>query len=195
MRFSRAVTVLVLAAGIVAAAFYGPMLFAPKEALATTSGGNIDVTWNFSEPIVGDLATGTFPHTSRYSQTILAGTGAGRADLTYSKRYTIAAGATQTIDMKALVNAKGTTIGFVKLVGWYIYNDTGNSLTLEPGASNGFTARWGGTSPTTIIPGKAFELFYNDTGYAVGSSTKTIDITNDGATSATVLVRLLGRSA
>lgn len=78
------------------------------------------------------------------------GTGANQADKQYLKKHTIANGATDLHDLKALTDFQGAALDFAKIkyVGVFVISPDGTKL-LRVGpqaASNAFTGFWGDAS-------------------------------------------------
>lgn len=136
------------------------------------------------------------------------GTGVKQRDRGFQRQYTIAAGATQEIDLaSALADIYGGTVTFAKLCDLRVLNhSTTLTLTVGPNATNGFGgsgAWWSGTTPTQTValasgedePGEYYAN--NPAGATVtgGTGDKLAITAAAGSGSATVTVQLLGKSA
>lgn len=167
-------------------------------AQATTSGGRIELNFNFSEPVKNDAGktVGQSSHSFNAGPAqVLEGTGAGRADLVYSSDLTIAGSGSSTIDLASLTNRSGTAIAFAKVTSVVIYNSSNSIIDVGANGTNPWIGFLKDATDIITIQPKGYVMFYNDTGYAVGSSNKVLKLANLGTTSAAVQVRLLGRSS
>ena len=132
-----------------------------------------------------------------------SGTTNGLWDLATSLTYTIAASATESVDLKAIPSVFGADIAFVEVGAIAVLHEpasASSSVDLSPNASNGWTAIFRDASDLTrLLAGQAWAVLdYNGdgAGFAVGASSKVLDIVNnDGANAATVTLAVFGRSA
>jgi hypothetical protein len=149
----------------------------------TTTAGNVVETIQ-----VGNQATGI---------TYTVGTGSPQAaNLVYSGTYTLTGGGGTTLDLTNLTGGTGTkTFAKVRMI--RVQNqaaaDSGFTVAIGPGASNGFSPFLTGTTPTLVLPANSSHMLecLNTAGWTVNGSNKTI-LLNPGANTQTVLVAILG---
>lgn len=119
----------------------------------------------------------TVTDSTQVQMSLAHGTGSGQANAYWSDAVSVATNASQTIDLTTLaVAAFGATGTIVlesaKAIG--IVNESVNvAVTVEPGASNG----WSQIGTTTLGKSGAMTI-YSPAGMAVGSTSKTIKLTN-----------------
>jgi len=129
-----------------------------------------------------------------------SGTGVGKADLLFTDTRTLAASATEDLDLAGvLVDALGATLTFAKVKAIIVVAAAGNTNDVVVGgaASNGFNTPFSGTTPAVKVrPGGVFMLAA-DSGYAVTNSTADIlKMTNGGGTTGvTYTIYIIGASA
>jgi hypothetical protein len=103
------------------------------------------------------------------------GTGIGKADLAFADRRTLAASATENLDLAgALVDPLGAalTFGHVKAIYITARSTNTNAVVVGGAASNGFAGPFGGTAPTlTIPPGGFLMLAHPGAGWTVTPAT------------------------
>ena len=103
------------------------------------------------------------------------GTGAGKADLVFADRRTLAASATENLDLAgALTDPVGgaAVFGHVKAIYITAKLANTNSVVVGGAASNFFVGPFGGTTPTfTLPPGGALLLTHPGAGWTVTAST------------------------
>lgn len=149
-----------------------------------------------------DLGSPRFPVTYDKSNTLANGTGAGQADLLWTDNRTLAASASESLDLAGtLTGAFGATLTFARVKALIIRAADGNTNDLLVGgaASNGF-ASWVGdpTDKVKIKPGGTFALIApGATAYPVTAGTgDLLQVANSGAgTSVTYDVVIIGASA
>lgn len=150
-----------------------------------------------------DLGIASAPIALRRSVTLGPGTGAGRADTVFSDRRTLAASATEDLDLAGtLLDAFGATVTFARIKGLVISAAAGNTNNVVIGgaAANGFVSWVGGATHTVILrPGATLALMAGSadaTGYAVTAGTADLlKVANSGAgTSVTYDIVLIGAS-
>lgn len=123
--------------------------------------------------LVGGVTGATLDTFSTLS--VVPGTSLGQADVTYFDGRTLAASATETLDLNAggLVQPNGAVASFAKVRGLLITASAANTNDVIVGgaASNGFVTPFGAATHTvTIKPGGCFMLQCPD-GYAVTAAT------------------------
>ena len=115
------------------------------------------------------------------SISIANGTGSGQANGYWSGTLTIPAADDATIDLLDLdfsAFGNAATVPFASIKHLAIVNQSANvSLTVEPGATDG----WDQIGETTIGKSGQMVLYSPVAGLAVGSTTKTVTVTNNGA--------------
>lgn len=156
---------------------------------ATQAGGNALRAQTFS-PVVEKVIQ------------LASGTAANQADIFWGDKRTLAASASEDIDLSGtLVDAFGNTVAAVDVVAFLIVADNSNTndVVISPGASAGAPIL-GGTSPTVPVkPGGVFLLACGVAGgqFAVTATTADIvTVTNGGAgTPVTYSIAVIGRSA
>lgn len=151
-----------------------------------------------------DLASGSVPLAIRRAVNLTSGTGAGKADRIFHDRRTLAASATEDLDLAGvLADAFGATLTFARVKLLYVAAAVGNTNNVIVGnaTSNGFVSWVGGAAHTvTVRPGGFLALGAGEAdavGYAVTAGTgDLLKIANSGAgTAVTYDVVLIGASA
>ncbi|MDI9885315.1 hypothetical protein QMZ92_13155 [Streptomyces sp. HNM0645] len=150
-----------------------------------------------------DLATGTVPLQVRHAVNLSSGTGAGQADKVFSDRRTLAASATEDLDLAGvLTDAFGAAITFARIKGLIIKAAVGNTnnVVIGAAATNTWATLLGATHTITLRPGAALCVMADATdatGYAVtAGSGDLLKVANSGAgTSVTYDIVLIGASA
>jgi hypothetical protein len=147
-----------------------------------------------------DLATATFPLSLFSSINLTDGTGASQADRIFSDSRTLAASATEDLDLSgALTNAYGT-VTFARIKAILIVADAGNTnnVNFSRPASNGVPLFLAASDGLPIRPGGVFLWACSDaTGIAVTAGTgDLITLTNSaGSTAVTYSIVIIGASA
>ena len=127
----------------------------------------------------------------------------GQWALATTLTYTIAASATESVDLKVIPGPSGADIAFVEVGAIAVLHEpasVSSSVDLSPNATNGWTAIFQDASDLTrLLAGQAWVVLDysgDGAGFAVGASSKVLDIVNnDGANAATVTLAVFGRSA
>lgn len=138
---------------------------------------------------------------SSHRITLASGTGAGQADIVWHDRRTLAASATEDLDLAGvLVSAFGATLTFARLKAIKVYAASANTnnVNVTRPASNGVPIFLAAGDGLPVKPGGVFEWCAPDaTGIAVTASTgDLLTFTNSaGTTSVTYDVVLIGASA
>lgn len=165
--------------------------------LATT----LSVQLQVLETITAGLASAqglTFATT--FKPALTSGTAGDQADLHWEKSgVTLAAGASVTYTLSALVDDLGRTVALVGVRALLVRvtsRTAASYLTVGAAAANPWTAPFGGTTPTAKVFNTLL-LFADKTDkYAVASgSSDQLKITNSGAASLTFDVAVVGTSA
>ncbi|MGW5409023.1 hypothetical protein [Streptomyces spiralis] len=150
-----------------------------------------------------DLGTGRAAQSLSRSMSLDSGTGAGNADRVFSDRRTLAASATEDLDLAGvLLDAFGSAITFARVKGLIIAAATGNTNNVVVGAasSNPWATLLGATHTLTLRPGAFVAVgtgAADATGYAVTASTgDLLKVANSGSgTSVTYDIHIIGCSA
>jgi hypothetical protein len=119
-----------------------------------------------------DLGTPNVTHdTGAKSFDWVSGTGEYQADLIWSDRITLAASATQNLDLAgSLTGLLGGTLTFAKVKAIYVKADAANTNNVNVGgaASNGFVGPFlDATDKVAVRPGGVFLVTAPETGWTV----------------------------
>lgn len=162
----------------------------------------LSVSVSADQTSAGDLATGSVPLAVRKALVLADGTGDGQADLVFHDRRTLAASATEDLDLAgALTDAFGNTLTFARVKGLYVAAADANPENVEVGGAgtNGFATPFGDPTDVVIVrPGGFFAVGASDaTAYAVTAGTgDLLTVTNGGSGgSVTYDVVVVGASA
>jgi hypothetical protein len=150
-----------------------------------------------------DLGVSKAPQSLSRSMSLASGVAAGQADRVFSDRRTLAASATEDLDLAgALVDAFGATVTFARVKGLVIAAAAGNTnnVVLGNATSNAWATLLGATSTVTLRPGAFLALgtgAADAVGYAVTAGTgDLLKVANSGAgSSVTYDVHIIGASA
>lgn len=127
------------------------------------------------------------------------GTAANQADLLYRDRRTLAASASETLDLQALVNVFGQAMNFARVKGILLASVKTNSTELQfgPNSSNGFTAAFGDASDRVRVRAGGFAMLaaYDAVSYAVTPTTRLLYVVNAAGASAQYDIMIVGASA
>lgn len=134
-------------------------------------------------------------------QALSFGTGPGEVVEVIDLSFVLDGGTSRTLNMAdgSLTNVLGISAPLAKLrsfAAWVASGGDSAGVKVAPGASNGNSLWWGGTTPTkTIYPLGPPELGGSGDGVTVSTAAANVTFTNLGGTSATVRVALAGLSA
>lgn len=148
-----------------------------------------------------DLTTPTASLKTSRQLPLSGGTGAGQADMIFSDRRTIAASATDSLDLAgSLPGPFGGTLAFARIKALAVLPATGNTnnVLVQRPATNGVPLFSAVSTNLPVPPGGAFFWFApSATGVAVTAGTgDLIDIVNGGAgTPVTYDIVIVGASA
>jgi hypothetical protein len=131
------------------------------------------------------------------------GTAAGKADRVFHDRRTLAASATEDLDLAGvLTDAFGAAVTFVKVKGLFIAADitNTNNVVIGAAAANPWAALLGAAGTITLRPGASLGVMAGPadvTGYAVTAGTgDLLKVANSGAgTSVSYDIVIVGTSA
>lgn len=126
---------------------------------------------------------------------LLNGTDSGQASKTFSDRRTIAGGATDSLDLTAvLLDAFGNAISFTAIKAIVIRAAAGNGDTLTVGGNeNAFASFLGSTADAVVIDAGGLFVMTSSAGYTVVANTgDVLDITNDDVAAAEYEIILIG---
>jgi hypothetical protein len=150
-----------------------------------------------------DLGTGKAPQSLSRQMSLKTGTAAGQADKVFSDRRTLAASATEDLDLAGvLLDAFGSAITFARIKGLVIAAAAGNANNVVVGAAAAtpWATLLSSTGTVTLRPGAFIAVgtgAADATGYAVTAATADLlKIANSGAgTSVTYDIHIIGASA
>ncbi|MFI0897749.1 hypothetical protein [Streptomyces sp. NPDC020983] len=160
------------------------------------------VTLNAVQVSNKDLTSVRAPIDYAKALTLASGTAAGQADLIFSDTRTLAASASETLDLAgSLVDAIGATLTFARVKGLIVYAAPGNvnDVVIGGAVSNAFVGPFAdATDKIKVRPGGILALFAPAaTAYPVTAGTgDLLQVANSGAgTAITYDVILIGASA
>lgn len=148
-----------------------------------------------------DLLTGSAPLAAQWVHSLANGTGTTQADLVFSDKRTIAAGANDDLDLSgSLSDAFGQSIALVKVKLLIVANPSTNNgnVTIGNASSNQFVGPFGAAAHTWKIgPGGLLVMSEPSAGgWTVTAGTGDIlRVNNGGSASADVSVIIIGASA
>lgn len=150
-----------------------------------------------------DLADQSVPLTKLYKSVLTSGTGAGMADLVFHDQRTLAASATEDLDLAGvLTNPLGATLTFARIKGLIVsaLSTNTNNVVVGAAASNAWATLLNSTGTVTLRPGATLAAFSGEadaTGMAVTAGTGDIlKVANSGAgTSVSYQIIVIGCSA
>jgi hypothetical protein len=150
-----------------------------------------------------DLTTTTDPLQFRRAVNLTDGTAAGQANKVFHDRRTLAASATEDLDLAGvLLDAYGAAITFARVKGIIISAAAANANNVVVGnaTSNGWATLLSATGTVTLRPGASFCAFAgaaDGTGWAVTAGTgDLLKVANSGAgTSVEYDIVIVGASA
>jgi hypothetical protein len=150
-----------------------------------------------------DLGTSRAPQSLSRRMELASGTGAGKADRVFSDRRTLAASATEDLDLAGtLVDAFGAAITFARVKGIVIAAAAGNTnnVVIGAAAANPWATLLGATHTLTLRPGAFVAVgtgVADATGYAVTAGTgDLLKVANSAAgSSVTYDIHIIGASA
>jgi hypothetical protein len=148
------------------------------------------------------LGTARVPAQLNRSVSLANGTGAGKADKVYQARRTLAASATEDLDLAGvLTDALGAALTFVRVKGLFISAAAANTNNVVVGAavSNAWATLLNATGTLTVRPGAtvgAMAGAADAVGYAVTAGTgDLLKVANSaGGTSVTYDIFIVGAS-
>lgn len=150
-----------------------------------------------------DLTTASAPVSWARQVALATGTSAGQADLIFTDTRTLAASATEDLDLAgSLTGAFGATLTFVKIKAIAISAAAGNTNNVVVGAAS--ATQWAtllnSTGTVTLRPGSTFMAFTgvaDSTGWGVTAATgDLLKVANSGAgTGVTYDIVVIGTSA
>jgi hypothetical protein len=149
-----------------------------------------------------DLASTSAPHSLSYNKSLLSGTGTGLADVVWGDTRTLAASATEDLDLAGvLTGALGGTVTFARVKFILVTADPGNTNNVVVGnaTTNGFVGPFGaGTHTVAVQPGGMYmAVAPGATGWPVTAGTADLlKVANSAAgSSVTYSILLVGASA
>lgn len=163
--------------------------------------GKVSISARFTETGTGDLGTPAVTHELLGSFTFTDGTGANQVDKIFSDTRTLAASATEDLDLAgSLGGLLGGTVVFAEVVGVIVKADSANTndVQVTRPASNGAPIFMAAGDGIALGPGEMFVwIAAGATGAAItGGTGDLLTFTNSaGSTGVTYSVMILGRSA
>lgn len=166
--------------------------------MAVTANLNLSVTGRHTT--TSDLGTPTFPFALSLEVALASGTGASQADRVFADQRTLAASATEDLDLAGvLTDAFGAVITFAKIKAVIIKAAAANTndVNVTRPASNGVPIFLAASDGIGVKPGGAFAWFFPGTGVTVTAGTgDLLTLTNSaGSTGVTYDIVILGTSA
>ncbi|MFF9844617.1 hypothetical protein [Streptomyces sp. NPDC013740] len=161
------------------------------------------ITVSGTQTKAGDLSTPSDVLSWRRGVHLESGTTAGKADLRFTDTRTLAASATEDLDLAGvLLDAFGAALTFVRIKGLFISAAAANTNNVVVGAaaSNAWATLLNATGTITLRPGASFAAMSGSadaTGMAVTAGTgDLLKVANSGAgTSVTYDIVIVGASA
>lgn len=149
---------------------------------------------------VNDLGTPSISLAELAAIDLVEGTASGAADLVFADERTLAASATENLDLAGgLTDPFGVTLTFAKVKAIIIIANAANSNDVVAGAAtNPFTGPLGGTTPTVSVkPGGFYAIGHPGAGWTVTAATADILKVANGSsgTSVTYRIIIIGTSA
>jgi len=134
------------------------------------------------------------------SEALSAGTGSGQADLLWADERTLAADATEDLDLAGvLADIFGDTVTFVDVKAILIENTstTASVISISPAAANGFTGPFADASDQLNIPaGGSVLLSHPGAGWTVTAGTgDKITMTEESTLEGQYKITILGATA
>ena len=142
--------------------------------------------------------TQSFSHAA--ADALTAGTGSGQADVIWADERTLAADATEDLDLAgSLADAFGDTVTFVDVKAILIENTstTASVISISPAAANGFTGPFADASDQLNIPaGGAVLLSHPGAGWTVTAGTgDKITMTEESTLEGKYKITIVGATA
>lgn len=156
-------------------------------AMAASVAADVKVTITGAYTGANDLGTPTTPLAELATVSLTGGTGTGQADLLFADERTLAASATESLDLSgSLADPFGVTLAFVKVKCIYVFANAANTnnVIIGAAASNQFVGPFGDATDTVSVkPGGVFVSCHGGAGWAVANgSTDLLKIANSGGT-------------
>ncbi|MGW1267537.1 hypothetical protein [Streptomyces sp. NPDC002491] len=150
-----------------------------------------------------DLGTGKAPQSLSRSMSLASGTGAGKADKVWADRRTLAASATEDLDLAGvLLDAFGSAITLARVKGLVVAASKDNTNNVLVGAASGspWATLLNSTGVVTLRPGAFLAVgtgAADAVGYAVtATSADLLKVANSaGSTSVAYDILIIGASA
>lgn len=162
---------------------------------------NARVAWLFQESL--DLSTVTDNSNLEYKKSLSDGAGADQADKIWHDTRTLAAGASDDLDLTALANTvygSTVTINLAKVAAILLVNTSsvaGDKLWLDSSVANAYTGPFAGSATSKVEIGADSPLLLvakKDTFGATSAGNRVLRVTNPGSNSVTYKIVVLGRS-
>ena len=166
--------------------------------MATTFSGNITISVNAVLRDDLDLSDPADIAQFLHKFTLTDGAGANQCNQMWHDQRTLAASATENLDLSgSLTNQYGTSVVFARVKGLFVLNASAiATITLRGAAANGWSTMFQvSANPLILQPGAPFVNYApNATGYLVTAGTgDTFRVNNnDGSNSATYDILIIG---
>lgn len=165
--------------------------------MAVTADLRLSVTGQHTNAL--DLGTAALPFALSLSHQLTSGVAAGMADRVFTDTRTLAASATEDLDLAAiLVDAFGAAISFAKIKAVIVKAAAGNTndVNVARAAANGVPLFLAAGDGIPVKPGYAFAWFGSGAGITVTAGTgDLLTITNSaGGTGVTYDIVIIGTS-
>lgn len=127
-----------------------------------------------------------------------SGTSTGQVDERFFSTFTISGSSNTTLDLQALTGTlygKSQSFNFQKIRTFSVYVAEGedtDSVTVEPGDTNGWTGPFGGASESQTLLGYACFAVGSRVGYTVSASLKTVKFTNNTSNPVDIVLAISG---
>ncbi len=153
---------------------------------------NVSSQWQYSRS-----NTGGFLNTTQGTDSLnwnLSGINLSTWNQQYVTQLSLAGSGSTTLDLTSLTNLVYESFTFAHVL-MILVLPVGNSVTVEPGATNGLTWFFGGTTPSITIPSGGVFLFSaaaGATGQVVDSTHRTLTFVNASGAANLVDVQIIG---
>jgi len=166
--------------------------------MTLTSNVSVNVTSNYSLAL--DLATKTSNLLRSYSVDLASGTAAAQADMVFHDQRTLAASATEDLDVAGVLidplTGAAQTYARIKLLMIIAAAANTNNVQVQRATANGLAIFMAALDGVEVKPNGCLLIFSPGTGYVCGAGTDLLTITNSaGTTGVTYDVIIIGASA
>lgn len=160
----------------------------------------VNITAIGTQTLAADLGTASFPFSGGVAYTLTDGTTAGKADRIFTDTRTLAASATESLDLAgSLTDVFGSSLTFATIKAVFVSAATGNTndVQVTRPASNGVLLFMAAGDGIALKPGYGFGWAGSGTGVTITAGTgDLLTFTNSAAgSSVTYSVTIIGTSA